>query len=182
MSSRSLFASLLVLLLLALAPAAWSMASEQLETVPTVYLPLLCDARCASRATPPENPEAVEARVIELVNEARVAAGCPAATPNDTLMRATGDWSSYMSSTGHYIHSAPDYYSRYGYESSPLENIGASGPFPELIFEAWMNSTPHRRAIEWCYLPNDPSYRPDQVYEIGVGYAGGYWTLAIGTR
>lgn len=43
-----------------------------------------------------------------------------------------------------------------------------------------MESAPHRRNIEFCYPSSDPSYDPTMAYSIGVGYAEGYWTLAIG--
>jgi len=62
-----------------------------------------------------------------------------------------------------------------------LENIGSSDG-PEYIFEDGMNSSLHKRNIEWCSPMSDPSYNPATKYEIGISYAGGYWTLAIGTN
>ena len=67
-----------------------------------VYLPLMaCPGGDGLGALPSPNPSpapvpvaanAYEARIIQPVNEPRVAVGCPAATPNVVLMQATGDY------------------------------------------------------------------------------------------
>ena len=49
------------------------------------------------------------------------------------------------------------------------------------MFDGWMLSTFHKRNIEWCY-PSDDIAGRGAIYEIGIGYHGGYWTLAIGTN
>ncbi len=160
----------------------------------TIYLPALSCPTCATKtpATPepqpspaPENPDAFEARMIELVNQARTAAGCPAATPSSILMRAAGDWSAYMSATSDYQHAPSIWYSDPPYlypTNAVLENIAGGSDSPDYVFSGWMASPAHRGNLEWCYHPDDPSYDPSRLYEIGVGYAGGYWTLAIGDR
>lgn len=179
MRSRSIFVTMLAVPAL-IALLAWSsLAFANPAAVPSIYLPLLCGARCASRPT--LGPEQFEARVIELANEARIAAGCPVAVVSDTLMRATGDWSSYMQATSDYRHSAGDFYPSYGYQGYVLEMIGG-GDTPEYAFDRWMASPNHKRGIEYCLKLDDPAYRPDLIYEIGVGYAGAYSTLSIGVR
>lgn len=149
------------------------------------YLPAVSCLACSGRQpTPPApDPDAYEARMIELVNQARVAAGCPAAGIHPALVQATAEWSDYMSRTGDYSHGTPDQVDeRYGpYPGGVLEDISGDGP-PEYVFGNWMESPGHRRNLEYCYPPDDPSYRPTMVYDIGVGYVHGYWTLAIGWR
>lgn len=149
------------------------------------YLPSVGCAGCVRRAlqpiaTPRPNPSAYAVREIELVNEARAAVGCPPVVANDALMRGAQAWSETMAREGFAGHSGAGYYERFGYpHSTRVENIG-SGEWPEDIFERWMASTLHRRNIEWCILPSDPSYDPTTTYDIGVGYAWpGYWTLTI---
>lgn len=147
-----------------------------------IYLPALPCATCTGPTLQPPSPtpdtSTYDDRMIELVNQARADAGCPAATPHATLMQATSDWSATMAQTGNYTHSGGGYYASYGYPNGPLENIG-TGETPEYAFEGWMESPTHRRNIEFCYLPSDPSYNPAMMYDIGVGYMNGYWTLAI---
>ena len=173
--------------LLALLSLVTLVGAQAPATATKVYLPLVACPGCAGNSvlpnpTPaPVDANAHEARIIQLVNEARVAVGCPAAIPNAVLMQATGDWSAYMAATSDYCHAGFGYYATYGYPSGlVLENIGG-GDGPDYMFEGWMLSSLHKRNIEWCYPISDPSYSPAVRYEIGIGYAGGYWTLAIGT-
>jgi len=175
--------------LLALLSLVTLVGAQAPATATKVYLPLVACPGCAGNSvlpnpTPaPVDANAHEARIIQLVNEARVAVGCPAAIPNAVLMQATGDWSAYMAATSDYRHAPGNWYNTYGYPSGlVLENIGGSG-YPDYMFEGWMLSSLHKRNIEWClYHLDDPLYNPAVRYEIGIGYAGGYWTLAIGTN
>ncbi|HMQ30882.1 MAG TPA: CAP domain-containing protein [Chloroflexaceae bacterium] len=126
-----------------------------------------------------------EARMVDRINAARLAAGCPAAAPNAILMRATGDWSAHLVSSGRFEHSPFDWYSKPPYSywtSGVLENITGGAFSAETAFEDWIGSPLHRRNLEWCYKPGDPSYHPAVFYEIGIGYDGGIWTLAIADR
>lgn len=126
-----------------------------------------------------------EARMVDRVNAARVAAGCPAATPNSSLMRATGDWSAHMAARSIFEHAPASWYIDPPYlypDNGVLENITGGVFSAEVAFDDWMGSPLHRRNLEWCYKPGDPSYLPDRLYEVGVGYAGGLWTLAIADR
>jgi len=188
---RLLLALVLPTLLTVLGGLGPLVRAQEPTAVTKVFLPLVACPGCTGSVvgptptpspTPvPVNPDAFEARIIQLVNEARAAVNCPAVTPNASLMQATGDWSAYMARTGDYRHSVvSSYYASYGYTDSVLENIGSSDG-PEYIFEDWMRSTFHKRNIQWCYPPGDIAGQ-GAIYEIGIGYDGGYWTLAIGTR
>lgn len=161
-------------------------AEERRAFLPQLVCPSCTAVEGPPTATPPSTttPGAFEARMVELVNGARLAAGCPAALSNPILMRAAGDWSAYMARTGDYGHGTPEQFGqKYGaYPGGVMENINGGTNVPEYAFEGWMASPPHRRNLEWCYPATDPSYNPAMIYEIGVGYADGYWTLVIGDR
>ncbi len=127
----------------------------------------------------------VEARMVDRVNEARIAAGCPAASPNASLMWATGDWSAYIDATGDAVHAPVGWYmsSPYLYPNNSIrENLAGGTDRPDLISIGWLNSPRHRRNMLWCYRPGDPAYHPAVFYEIGIGYVNGHWTLAISDR
>lgn len=164
MLKRLLLALALPTLLVGLVPLV---GAQEPAATTKVYLPLVACPGCAGSVvsptptpspTPvPVNPDAYEAEIIRLVNEARAAVNCPAVTPNASLMQATGDWSAYMARTGDYQHAPGNWYAIYGYPSNAvLENI-SGGDEPEYVFEGWMLSTFHKRNIEWCYPLSDPS-------------------------
>lgn len=149
-----------------------------------IYLPLLSCQTCTGPSPTPD-PSVVGAErleVIRLVNEARLAAGCPAARVNDALMAGAQAWSVYMDSNGVYYHAPIGWYADYGFPNGGLENIAAVGS-AEIAFNAWMASPAHRDNMLDCYRhnPADPSYNPSAIYELGVGHSNGYWTLALGT-
>lgn len=181
---------LTALALLALLGLGLSAASLEAQAAPApfgVFLPSLGCHGCTGDAnqpppTPRPNPSAFVADEIELINEARAAVGCAAVTPNSALMQGAQAWSETMYRERIYQHTLGGYYSNFGYTIGPsVENIG-SGERPEFVFEAWMASPHHRSNIEWCIPLNDPSYDPARVYDIGVGYISGYWTMAIGSH
>lgn len=158
-----------------------------------VHLPAVACAGCTGASptvppaptvppTPAPDPAEYAARMVELVNQARVAAGCPAATANDALMRGAQAWSETMASTGNYRHSGGGYYEHYGYPWGYQENIDGGAETPEFAFEDWMSSAPHKGNLEFCYPISDPSYTTARIYEIGVGYDRFYWTLVVGWR
>lgn len=193
-ATRFALAALVVLALAALSTSAMR-GADAANRAYTVYLSGVSCASCEGTLPDPTRlpspmpvpvtstpePSVYAARMIELVNEARVAAGCPAAIPHDALMRGAQAWSEKMDREGIYDHTIGGYYEDFGYTFGPLENIG-SGDTPEFALDRWMESALHKRNLEWCYHPDNPSYRPDDVYDIGVGYMDGYWTLAIGTH
>lgn len=150
-----------------------------------LYMPLMrCPTCSGGGGTGGENPPSdYPAEVIRLVNIERTEAGCPAALQNQSLMQGTQAWSEYMASSSDYRHSDNGWYPAYGYLHGTLENLGG-GDDPYLVVNAWMNSIGHRTNILYCpqHDPIDPAYNPNVVYDIGVGYASGYWTLAIGSR
>ncbi|NTU80091.1 MAG: CAP domain-containing protein [Chloroflexales bacterium] len=152
-----------------------------------VFLPATscpgCTGPTAQPSPTPEDANAFESRMIQLVNEARVAAGCPAATPHPILMSATREWSEYMRANNLGEHAPSDFYTSRGYPTNAvLENIAGGSDIPEYVFDGWMGSPLHRRNLLFCYMPDNPSYDPSVFYEVGVGYSNGYWTLAIADR
>jgi hypothetical protein len=173
-------------LLIALTPlllALFSLGTRAAEPAPQIALPLLGCPGCDGQPSVP-TPDASEyaSEAVRLINQAREAAGCPAAIQHPTLMWATQDWSRYMDLTGDYRHSPSNYYSDppYFYYGG-LENIGVSG-FPSEIVGGWLDSPTHKSNIEFCIMPGEPGYRSDRVYEIGVGHSGGYWTMVLVDR
>lgn len=126
-----------------------------------------------------------EARMVDRINAARVAAGCPAAAPSPILMRATGDWSAHLAANGLFEHAPASWYIDPPYlypDNGVLENLAGGSDRPDFISTAWLSSPLHRRNLEWCYKPGEPSYHPAVYYEIGIGYVGGHWTLGIADR
>ncbi|NTU81866.1 MAG: CAP domain-containing protein [Chloroflexales bacterium] len=183
---------LLVIALLLIAGSSPVPASAAVTLPVRAFLPMVSCAGCPGEAvaptpgpnpTPPPVDEATyEAQVIALVNQARVAAGCPAALPNAALMEATGTWSAYMDRTGDYSHGTyAQFQQKYAaYPGWVLENIAGGIATPELVVATWSASPQHQRNMLFCYQPTDPSYNPARQFEIGVGYVNGYWTLALG--
>lgn len=156
-----------------------------------VNLPLVSCPGCAGAvptpapvptmpSAPTPDPSAFAGRMVELVNQTRVAAGCPVVTADATLMQAAQEWSSTMATTHSYRHSLGGYYQQAGFPGTTLENIASGGDAPEYALEGWMLSPPHKANIEFCYPTSNPSYDPRIAYKIGVGYDEGYWTLVIG--
>ncbi len=120
--------------------------------------------------------QAVEQRVIELTNDARRQAGCPALAHNDKLRLAAYLHSKDMSDNDYFSHtgldgSSPgDRVSRQGYGFRGwAENIAWGYRTPEAVVEGWMNSSGHRANILNCSLT-----------EIGVGFHNYYWTQNFG--
>ncbi|GLX21504.1 MULTISPECIES: CAP domain-containing protein [Streptomyces] len=122
-------------------------------------------------------PEA-QAKVLELVNQARAAAGCPALTVNEKLTKAAQDHSADMAAHRNMSHTGSDgsdpggRITRAGYQWRTYgENVAYGYSSPEQVMEGWMNSPGHKRNILDC------SYK-----EIGIGLAqpGQYWTQDFG--
>ncbi|MFF5703750.1 CAP domain-containing protein [Streptomyces sp. NPDC012794] len=126
----------------------------------------------------PGAPSDALTKVLELVNQARAAAGCPAVTINEKLTKAAQDHSADMAAHRNMSHTGSDgsdagrRLTRAGYEWRTYgENVAYGYNSPEQVMEGWMNSPGHKRNILDC------SYK-----EIGIGLAqpGQYWTQDFG--
>ncbi|NBM16117.1 CAP domain-containing protein [Streptomyces sp. GC420] len=120
------------------------------------------------------------ARVLELVNDARSAAGCSPLTTNEKLTAAAQKYSGVMAETQNMSHTGPDGSSvadrveREGYLWSTVgENIARGQADADAVMDAWMNSQGHRENILNC------SFK-----EIGIGLVkdsgGPWWTQNFG--
>jgi uncharacterized protein YkwD len=132
----------------------------------------------ADRCYDPNDPNtginiaACEAEIIRLVNIERAKVGCPAAVRDERLMQGARNWADEMARTTFYGHSPNGWYLRPengGFEPG-LENIGPPAS-PEGAVNGWMGSPGHRQALLYCANSNlyDPSYNPNEIYEVGVG-------------
>jgi len=122
-----------------------------------------------------------EQRVITLVNQQRAvgptcgqAVGPLASDPN--LGRAARDHSLDMATNHYFSHTSLDgrtfgqQMRDAGYTGQPLaENIAMGRSSPEAVMSAWMSSPSHCSNIMHA-----------AGWDIGVGYANGYWTLKVG--
>lgn len=120
------------------------------------------------------------ARVVQLVNDHRAEAGCPALTPDGDLRKAAQRHSDRMAWTGVFSHRGPDGSMPWdratdtGYRWKEMaENIARGQQTPREVVDAWMHSPPHRHAILNC------DYR-----DVGIGVhrgpAGPWWTQDLG--
>lgn len=123
--------------------------------------------------------------VITLVNRERTAAGCPALTPNDTLIQVARAHSQDMAVHRFLEHTGSDgrtpaqRVQDAGYQFRTMaENVAAGRLTPESAVQGWMESPEHRSNILNCELrdtgvgvvetPDDPTY-------------GLYWTQLFAT-
>ena len=123
--------------------------------------------------------------VITLVNQERTAAGCPALTPNDTLIQVARAHSQDMAVHRFLEHAGSDgrtpaqRVQDAGYQFRIVaENVAAGRLTPESAVQGWMESPEHRTDILNCELrdtgvgvveaPDDPTY-------------GIYWTHLFAT-
>ncbi|NJQ02632.1 CAP domain-containing protein [Streptomyces zingiberis] len=137
----------------------------------------------APRAETPAGTGApgVAGEVLNLVNQARADAGCPAVTADARLDAAAGKYSDAMADSGNFSHTGTDgstvdqRVEREGYRWSAVgENIAKGQPDAGAVMDAWMNSEGHRANILNC------GFR-----EMGLGVeerAGGpWWTQVFAT-
>ena len=115
-----------------------------------------------------------EEEVVRLTNEKRAAYGLPALTINWELSRVARYKSQDMHDIGYFSHTSPTYGSPFemmkdfgiSYRAAG-ENIARGQTTPEMLVNAWWNSSGHRQNML------NASYT-----QIGVGYVadGHYWT------
>lgn len=92
---------------------------------------------------PPISISAEGTKIVSLINEQRVAAGCEAVAVNDTMVAFADDHASWMNNGGGLVHS------RLG---APIlaENLSQGYTDPQEIVDAWMDSVAHRENILNC--------------------------------
>ncbi|HEX6343144.1 CAP domain-containing protein [Umezawaea sp.] len=129
---------------------------------------------------PPTEAQGQEAKVLEITNRERAAAGCPALKADDRLAAAARGHSEDMAKQNYFDHKSKDGRSfvdrikAAGYPSPGAENIAAGQPTPEAVMKGWMESPGHRANILNCGLTS-----------LGTGVAKGgsfgiYWTQNFG--
>ncbi|MEV6678035.1 CAP domain-containing protein [Streptomyces erythrochromogenes] len=132
-----------------------------------------------STAPAPATASGPVARVLELVNQERAAAGCEAVTLNAKLTKAAQAHSADMAANSNMSHTGSDgsdpgaRITRAGYAWSTYgENVAYGYSTPEKVMQGWMDSPGHRENILNCAFK-----------EIGIGLAqpNSYWTQAFGT-
>ena len=115
----------------------------------------------------------MEQQVVDLVNQERAAYGLAPLTLNTELCNGARLKSQDMLDNGYFNHYSPTYGSlgemmnTLGFNSwyAAGENIARGQKTAEEVMNSWMNSPGHRANI-----------LSEKYAEIGVGYAGGYWT------
>ncbi|MBP2338563.1 uncharacterized protein YkwD [Saccharothrix coeruleofusca] len=132
----------------------------------------------ATTTTPSRAVDASQAQwVVQLVNEAREAAGCRPLKVDDRITAAAKAHSTDMATRGYFSHTTPegvDFATRMraaGYSRPGGENIAKGQRNAEDVMKSWMNSDGHRRNILDC-----------SFVAIGVGLdtRGWYWTQNFG--
>lgn len=139
---------------------------------------------CGGEIVSPTNA-AYEARVVELVNEARAAHDLPPMKLSTELTNSARYHAADMHQDDYFNHPTFDrvngelvtvcdwntrvrvYYTGRG---GMAENLAAGHSLPEDVMAGWMNSAGHRENILGTYR------------EIGVGYEAGYWAQDFADR
>jgi uncharacterized protein YkwD len=152
---------------------------------PTTTAPTTTTAAPAPTTTqpappPPPNPAppagAVD-RVVALVNQERLDAGCGALTVDAKLTAAASAHSTDMADRNYFSHTTPEGVTfdqrieNAGYAAPGGENIAQGQDSADDVMAAWMKSKGHKQNILNC-----------QFTTIGVGLAtdGWYWTQDFG--
>lgn len=150
------------------------------------YVPMANNGRLAvplpTPSPTPADPLVARREVIRLVNEYRVANGCPAAPENPILMEAAQAWSDYMQAHSIFEHSSaqyPQWYADHNYDNhlGVSENIATGQDTAQQVVHDWQASPNHNRTLLLCDYAN-----LGYVYDLGVGLNGRLWTLALGER
>ncbi|QDY79226.1 CAP domain-containing protein [Streptomyces qinzhouensis] len=148
--------------------------------------------RAASSSPATRNPEpprkqsasssketAMEAEVLELVNQERAKVGCSPLRFDSALARLAGNFSADMAARGFFDHTDPDGDSPWdrakqsGVKNLAAENIARGQADAAAVMNAWMNSDGHRANILNC------DYK---TLGVGVHLGGGgpWWTQNFG--
>jgi uncharacterized protein YkwD len=167
--------------------ARFELHPEHAGTPYEVLLGLLSTEQAGAASAPAPAVPDLLAQVIDRVNAARAAAGCPALVPNDTLMQIAQAHSQDMAIHDFFEHDGSDGRTPFqrmqdvGYRfRRAAENVAAGVRSAADVVDLWMNSPGHRANILNC-----------QLRETGVGYVadpgdrlkyGSYWTQDFGTR
>lgn len=180
---RIIFLTIAIMSILGVAPIG--VAAQETSAAHTVHLPLVVVPGPASSP----NETSFEQQVLELINQQRIQAGCPAFTLDPALHSAAQTHSQDMAANDFFSHTGSDgsrageRIERAGYHwRSVAENISAGRATAEQTVAGWMASDGHRDNILDCSLT-----------ETGVGYVfanpdGGsvtwqhYWTQVFGSR
>ena len=114
----------------------------------------------------------LEQQVVDLVNQERAAYGLAPLTLNTELCNGARLKSPDMLDNGYFSHYSPTYGSPFEMMTTlgidrwgAAENIARGQKTAEEVMNSWMNSPGHRANI-----------LSEEYSDIGVGYAGGYWT------
>ena len=114
----------------------------------------------------------LERQVVALVNQERAAYGLSPLTLSADLSDGARLKSQDMLDNGYFNHNSPTYGSPFEMMTTlgidrwgAAENIARGQKTAEEVMNSWMNSPGHRANI-----------LSEEYAEIGVGYAGGYWT------
>jgi uncharacterized protein YkwD len=111
------------------------------------------------------SPSSAAQQVVDLVNQARAAAGCPALAVSAQLAASAEGHSQDMALNNIFSHTGSNGSSPWarmqaaGYSAGAAENVAAGYATAELVMAAWMRSAGHRANILNCNLR-----------EIGVGF------------
>jgi uncharacterized protein YkwD len=168
--------------------ARFELHPENAGTPYEVLLGLLGNELNHSAAPPaPPAPSGFAGQVIDLVNQERAKAGCPALVVNDVLAQVAQAHAQDMADHDFFDHTGSDGRTPFqrmrdaGYNYSvAAENILAGATTPAEAVAIWMESPSHRANILNCALR-----------ETGVGYVvdpddtlnyGTYWVQTFGTR
>ncbi len=164
-----------------IAPTTTAPTTTTSETTTTTTAePTTTTTTTTTTTVPPTTttvPVSEPQRVVELVNEARAAAGCGVLKVDDRAVKAAQGHSDDMSARDYFSHDTPegvDFTQRMrdaGYPSPGGENIAKGQRTPEAVMKAWMNSDGHRRNILNCGFT---------VIGVGLATDGWYWTQNFG--
>ena len=116
----------------------------------------LCLALMVLTAAPAHSGQA-EAQVLQIINQARVAKGCPALVTNPALTAAAQVQSKNIATKNFFGHVDKDGH-RFTYRAKAQgyqyrligENIAAGQKTAQEVARDWLNSPPHRRNILNC--------------------------------
>jgi uncharacterized protein YkwD len=129
-------------------------------------------------------PSGLLGQVVDLVNDERAAADCPALAVDERLAEAAGAHAADMVDRQYFDHTSPDGSTpasraeAAGYSGAVAENIATGYSTAVAVVEGWMDSPGHRANILDCDqrvtgVGHDPGSLP--------GYAPGTWVQVFGT-